>query len=97
MDELEPKEGIKLSIWNAIIPIGALIISALIAFYYSGYSTIMGGEPSTAQEIMMNSPFSFKGIMEAFAASDSSIALFQSALFASIVAIGMGVAKKIFT
>ena len=36
MDELEPKEGIKLSIWNAIIPIGALIISALIAFYYSG-------------------------------------------------------------
>ena len=97
MDELEPKEGIKLSIWNAIIPIGALIISALIAFYYSGYSTIMGGEPSTAQEIMMNSPFSFKGIMEAFAASDASVALFQSALFASIVAILMGVVKKIFT
>ena len=32
MDELEPKEGIKLSIWNAIIPIGALKISALIAY-----------------------------------------------------------------
>ena len=29
MDELEPKEGVKLSIWNAIIPIGALIISAI--------------------------------------------------------------------
>ena len=46
---------------------------------------------------MINSPFSFKGIMEAFAASDASVALFQSALFASIVAILMGVCKKIFT
>ena len=26
MDELEPKEGVKLSCWNAIIPIGSLII-----------------------------------------------------------------------
>ena len=97
MDELEPKEGVKLSVWNAIVPIGALIISALVAFYYSGYSAIMGGDPSAVQEIMINSPFSFKGIMEAFAASDASIALFQSALFASIVAILMGVCKKIFT
>ena len=97
MDELEPKEGVKLSVWNAIVPIGALIISALVAFYYSGYSAIMGGDPSAVQEIMINSPFSFKGIMEAFAASDASVALFQSALFASIVAILMGVCKKIFT
>ena len=74
---------LNLSIWNAIIPIGALIISALVAFYYSGYHAIMAGEPSVAQEIMMNSPFSFNGIMEAFAASDASVALFQSALFAS--------------
>ncbi len=97
MDELEPKTGVKLSVWNAIIPIGALIISALIAFYYSGYSTIMSGELSEIKEIMINSPFSFRGIMEAFAASDASIALFQSALFVSIVAILMGVCKKIFT
>lgn len=97
MDELEPKEGVKLSIWNAIIPIGALIISALVAFYYSGYSTIMSGGPSLAKEIIIKTPFSFKAIMEAFAASDASIALLQSALFASIVAIGMGVLKKIFT
>lgn len=97
MDELEPKEGVKLSVWNAIVPIGALIISALAAFYYSGYSTIMAGEPSVAQQIMIDSPFSFSAIMEAFSASDASIALFQSALFASIVAIIMGVVKKIFT
>ncbi len=97
MDELEPKEGVKLSIWNAIIPIGTLIISALIAFYYSGYSSIMGGDNVALQQVMTNSPMSFTGIMEAFSAADASIALFQSALFASVVTIIMAVAKKIFT
>lgn len=96
-DELEPKEGIKLSIWNAIIPIGVLVITALLCFYFSGYSAIMGGEDVALQGIMTNSPLSFKAIQEAFSASDASVALFQSALVASIVAIIMGVAKKIFT
>lgn len=96
-DELEPKEGIKLSIWNAIIPIGVLVITALLCFYFSGYSAIMGGEDVALQGIMTNSPLSFKAIQEAFSASDASVALFQSALVASIVAIIMGVVKKIFT
>ena len=92
MDDLEPKEGVKLSIWNAIIPIGTLVISAIASFYYSGYSAIMAGEDVAIQQIMTNSPFSFKAILEAFAASDASVALFQSA-----VAIVMAVCKKIFT
>ena len=97
MDELEPKEGVKLSIWNAIIPIGALVVGAVVAFYYSGYSTIMAGDDTTIQAILTNSPLSFKAILETFSASDASVALFQSALFASIVAIIMAVTKKIFT
>ena len=97
MDELEPKEGVELSIWNAIIPIGTLIISALVAFYYSGYSSIMGGDNVALQQIMTNSPMSFAGIMEAFSAADASVALFQSALFASVVTIIMAVSKKIFS
>ena len=96
-DELAPKEGIKLSIWNAIVPIGALIISAIIAFYYSGYTSIMGGEDVALQQLMTNAPFSFNGILEAFSASDASVALFQSSLFASLVAIAMAVCRKIFT
>lgn len=95
--ELEPKEGVKLSIWNAIIPIGTLIVSALVAFYYSGYTTILGGEDSTLINLMQTAPYSFNGIREAFSAADASIALFQSALFSSIVAIVMAVWKKIFT
>ena len=87
----------KLSIWNAIIPIGVLVVTALICFYYSGYTAIMGGEDVALQQIMTNSPISFKAIQEAFSASDASVALFQSALFSSIVAMAMGVIKKIFT
>ena len=96
-DDLEPIEGVELSIWNAIIPIGALIIGALLAFYYSGYTAIMGGEDAAVIEIMKNSPVSFEAIKEAFSNADASVALFQSALFAGIVAIAMGVSKKIFT
>ena len=96
-DELEPLPGVELSVWNAIIPIGALILGALFAFYYSGYTTIMGGEDSAVIQLMQNSPASFDAIKEAFSNADASVALFQSAFFAGLVAIIMGVAKKIFT
>ncbi len=58
-EDLEPIEGIKLSVWNAIIPIGVLIVSSLIGFYYSGWVTIMGGEDLAIIELMNNTPFSF--------------------------------------
>lgn len=96
-DDLEPLEGVTPSVWNAIIPIGTLIIAALIAFYYSGYTAIMGSEDAATIAIMQNSPISFAAIREAFSNSDASVALFQSALFAGIVAMVMGVAKKMFT
>ena len=95
--DLEPKEGVKLSIWNAIIPIGTLMIAALAAFYFSGYSAIMGGDNTELIQLFNNSPLSFVAIREAFSASDASVALFQSALFASIVAIIMAVIQNIFT
>ncbi|MGG7096572.1 Na+/H+ antiporter NhaC family protein [Clostridium sardiniense] len=96
-EEMEVKAGVKLSVWNAIIPIGTLIISALVSFYYSGYSSIMAGNDVALQGILTNSPFSFQAIQQAFSAADASTALFQSAVFASIVAILMAVCKKIFT
>ncbi len=95
--DLEPKEGVKLSIWNALIPIGTLIISALISFYYSGYTSIIGGEDKILIDLLNNSPFSFDAIRECFSASDASIALLQSAVLSSVVAIAMSVIKKIFT
>ena len=96
-EEIEIKEGVKLSIWNAIIPIGTLIVSALMSFYYSGYTAIMAGEDAAAQAVFNNSLFSFDAIQQAFSSADASVALFQSALFASIVTIIMAVCKKIFT
>ena len=97
LEEVAVKEGVKLSIWNAVIPIGSLMISALASFYYSGYTAIMAGEDTALQAIMTNSPASFEAIRQAFSNSDASVALFQSALFASVVAIVMAVFKKIFT
>lgn len=95
--DLEPKEGVKLSIWNALIPIGTLIISALISFYYSGYTSIMSSDDKVLIDLLTNSPFSFDSIRECFSASDASIALLQSAVLASVVAIAMSVIKKMFT
>ena len=96
-DEVKPVEGIKLSVWNAIIPILTLIVGALIAFYWSGYTTILGGEDQALITLMHTAPLSFNGIFEALAASDASVALFQAALLASIVAIVMAVGEKILT
>lgn len=96
-EEMAVKEGVKLSIWNAIIPIGTLVIGALISFYYSGYTSIMAGDNESLKQIFNESLFSFRAIREAFSNANASIALFQSALLASIVAIALGVFKKIFT
>ena len=94
LEDAEVKPGVKLSIWNAIIPIGTLIISALLSFYYSGYSAIMAGEDIIVKEMIINSPFSFSSIQQTFSNADASVALFQSALFASIVTIALAVGKK---
>lgn len=94
-DNVKPVEGINPSVWNAIIPIMTLIVSALIAFYWSGYTTILNGENQALINLMMTSPLSFNGIFEALSQSDASVALFQSALVASLVAIMMAVQKKI--
>ena len=96
-EEIQPVEGIKLTVWNAIIPIGTLIIGALIAFYWSGYTTILAGDNQTLITLMKTAPLSFNGIFEALSASDASVALFQAALLASIVAILMAVLERIMT
>lgn len=93
---LEPKEGIKLSIWNAIIPIGTLMLTALLGFYYNGYNSIMGGEDTALIKLLTDAPMSFDAIREAFGASDASIVLFQAALFSSIVTLIIGMKQKIF-
>lgn len=97
LEDMEPVEGVKLSIWNMIIPIGTLIISAFVGFYFNGYNSIMENGESAIVAILEASPLSFLAIQEAFGASDASIVLFQSALLASLVAMAMGVHQKAFT
>ena len=96
-DEIQPVEGVKLTVWNAIIPIGTLVIGALISFYWSGYTTILSGENQALITLMKTAPLSFNSIFEALSASNASVALFQAALLASIVAILMAVLERIMT
>lgn len=95
----EPKEGTKLKVKNAVIPILVLIIGAFLGFYYDGYSTVMSDPKANAAIVDMfnENHLSFRVIQEFFGASDASIVLFQAALLASIVAIVMGLSQKIFT
>ncbi|WP_142412914.1 Na+/H+ antiporter NhaC family protein [Hathewaya massiliensis] len=94
---MEPKEGIKLSIWNAITPILVLIISSFIGFYFNGYNAIMSGDNKEYINLLKTAPTSFSAIQATFGQSDASIVLFSSALFSSIVAMIMGCTQKIFT
>ncbi len=92
---LEPEVGAKLSVWNAIIPIGTLIAAAFLGFYFNGYNAIMGGDDKTLIDLLNNSPMSFTAMREAFGASDASVVLFQAALIAGIVAMFMAVFRKV--
>lgn len=84
------------NIWSAIIPIGVLIISAVILFYTNGLSCIMSGNGLVTAEEFASLSF-FDGLREAYSSSDASIVLFQAGLLACIVAIIMGFILKIFT
>ncbi|WP_319543384.1 Na+/H+ antiporter NhaC family protein [uncultured Pseudodesulfovibrio sp.] len=89
---LEPVHGIKLSIWNAIIPIGTLIVAAFLGFYFNGYGAI---DDQALLDSINASPLSFASMRDCFGASDASVVLFQAALIASMVAMGMAVFRKI--
>lgn len=85
------------SVWNALIPIGALIIFSFIGFYVDGRTAIQAGQEIELVQLMQEAPFSFAAIREAFGASDASVVLFQSALVASIIALLMGVSQERFS
>ncbi len=89
---LKEKEGIVPTIWNALVPILTLIIGALLGFYFNGLGALEG----ETLEMVKASPISMYAIRETFGASDASIVLFEAALFASIIAILMGMKQKIF-
>ncbi len=88
-----PKDGITYSIYNAIIPIMVLIVVAIIGFYINGVSGLEGDSLKALQA----DPYSFASIQVAFGAADASIVIFEAALLASLVAIGMGLQQRIFS
>lgn len=91
---LEPKDHIKLQISNAAIPLLCLIIFSFIGFYYNGYSAI---EDLNVKNQIDLSPIGLFALRETFGSADASLVLFQSALLSSIIAIILGIYRKIFT
>ncbi len=95
-DEELPAAKEKATIWNALIPIGALIVFSFVGFYTNGRDIILNGDNQQLIQLVKDQPFSFTTFRETFGASDASIVLFQAALIASIIAIIMGGAQKLF-
>ncbi|EAL8903838.1 Na+/H+ antiporter NhaC family protein [Campylobacter upsaliensis] len=89
---LAPKDGIEIRAFDAIAPVMTLIILAILGFYFNGFSVLEGEELANAKA----NPLSFETLRSAFGSADSSIVLFQAALFAAIVAIFIGVRRRIF-
>ena len=88
-----PKENMNYSMSNAIIPIFTLIVVAVVGFYING----KGALSPEALKIVELDPYSFTSIRDCFGGADASIVIFEAALFASLVAIGMGLKQKIFS
>jgi Na+/H+ antiporter NhaC len=96
-EEVAEEELKETSIWNALIPIGVLIIASFVGFYLDGRQYILAGEDIQLAQAIQDSPFSFLAFRETFGASDASVVLFQAALIASIVALLMGVSQERFS
>lgn len=79
--KMEIREEIKLKPLNAIVPIATLVIIVFLGIWYTGY---VEGEGVV-------------GFREAFSNGDSFKALLWGSLIASMVAMIIGVAQKIFT
>lgn len=90
---IKPELPVKTNIWNAIVPIGSLVVISLLAFYFNGRGVLEGED----LEIVNNAPFSIDAIRICFSNSDASIVLFMSAVLSSIIAIIMGMWQKIFS
>ncbi len=88
---LKPAPHVVPSVWNAIVPIGTLIVAAFLGFYFNGYNAI---EDETLLASINASPLSFASMRDCFGASDASVVLFQAALIASLVAMFMAVINK---
>lgn len=89
---LKPADHVVPSVWSAILPIGTLIVTAFLGFYFNGLGAI---DDEATLKMISDSPLSFAAMRECFGASDASVVLFQAALVASLVAIGMAVFKKV--
>lgn len=93
----EPDDISRCSVWDAIIPIGTLIVGAIVGFISNGRSAILSGSDAALIELVNNNLFSFAGLRECVSYADASIVLFEVSIFAAVVAAIMALVRKKLT
>lgn len=86
MTDITLKEGIKLKVSNAVIPVLTLIIVGFVGLWYNGY---------TYSENV--NPFTWEGIRTCFGNADASVALIWAAVASTIVAMIMAIGQRMMT
>jgi len=93
--DLSPDEKIKPRIRYAAAPVATLIIAAFVGLYFNGYLSIMGGDDRVLAAAIEAAPLSGVSVRACFSASSAAIVLFQAALLASFVSIGLGLYDRV--
>ncbi|MGL4394741.1 MAG: Na+/H+ antiporter NhaC family protein [Brevinema sp.] len=88
-NSLNPKDGIKLNPWNALVPLMVLIVVAVLGFYVEGSKGLYAKNPDIFNQLK-----GYDLMIEILGASSASFVIFQAALIATIVAFFMTVATK---
>lgn len=91
-EELLSKKNKKASLWVAILPLIFLFVFAVYEFYTTGKVNAI-----EAGLISGNEPFSIRLLSTIFGQADTIFIVFEASVFASFIAIILGILEKVFT
>ena len=72
-----------------LIPVLVLILGSFLGFWYDGYQKIMAGTDSALKALVSDNTLSFTAIRFCFGKASAAVVIFQSALLASLTALGL--------
>ena len=108
-EHISPPEGIPTRWFNAVIPVGVVILSVMLGMYWSGWASgdaslpglgaLVTGEAQWSQWSNLGAALSQMGSWEAwrdaFSNADNAKVLFYGAIMGSVVAILLAVAQRL--
>jgi len=92
-----PKEGIKITLWNILVPIWLLIPGSIFITYYCGYQIIVNDPTHKYHDELLKSPIGFTSFSQSISVATTSKSVFQTFFFSCVVLIVMASIQKIMT